>query len=277
MPELRWTLLIVGALFIAALAWWELRRKRQGGRRSSGPVGPAEHGQPARRAFDDPPLILPEIRVREEEDESLLGLRVDGERIEETLDAEPAAPEPIVPPPPPGPAPASLPQAPVIREPVVEWPPEDVRQIVALRLVATRGERMPGRSLRQALAAEGFVLGRFSIFHKAGPDDRAVVSAASLTRPGTFDVQTMDTQRFAGLSLFAVLPGLLPGPQAFDELLSAARNLRERLGGTIQDENGAPLTAERVEQLRESLTARESPEVRESVAAPVEEPSEPRS
>ena len=29
MPELRWILLILGALFVAALAWWELKRQRR--------------------------------------------------------------------------------------------------------------------------------------------------------------------------------------------------------------------------------------------------------
>ncbi len=71
------------------------------------------------------------------------------------------------------------------------------------------GERFAGRAVRLALAAEGFVLGKFDIFHKPGPDARAVLSAASLTKPGTFALATMDAQRFGGISLFAVLLGPL--------------------------------------------------------------------
>ena len=70
-----------------------------------------------------------------------------------------------------------------------------------------------------------------------------MLSAASLTRPGTFDLDTMDLQRYGGLSLFAVLPGPMPPPQAFDELVFTARNLNERLHGVLQDEHGGPLTA----------------------------------
>jgi cell division protein ZipA len=149
----------------------------------------------------------------------------------------------------------ALPELPAADAPMVEWPPDDQRRIVALRLVAASPERFPGRSLRQALAAEGFVLGRFAIFHKPDEEHRAVLSAASLSRPGTFDPETMDSQHYGGLSLFAVLPGPKSPPQAFDELVFTARNLNERLHGVLQDEQGTPLTPSRIAHLRERLRA----------------------
>jgi cell division protein ZipA len=163
---------------------------------------------------------------------------------------------------PPGAAPGApalareaLPELPAAAPPVVEWPPDEERRIVALRLVAPQPQRFPGRSLRQALAAEGFVLGRFAIFHKPDEARRAVLSAASLNRPGTFDADTMDSQHYGGLSLFAVLPGPKPPPQAFDELVFTARSLNERLQGVLQDEQGGPLTPSRIATLRERLNS----------------------
>jgi FtsZ-interacting cell division protein ZipA len=85
-----------------------------------------------------------------------------------------------------------LPELPAAAAPVVEWPPDEQRHIVAVRLIAAVPERFAGRSLRQALAAEGFVLGRFAIFHKPDDHHRAVLSAASLTRRN-FDADTMDS------------------------------------------------------------------------------------
>jgi cell division protein ZipA len=140
-------------------------------------------------------------------------------------------------------------------EPIVEWPPDDQRRVVALRLVAPPPDRLAGRALRLALASEGFVLGKFQIFHNPDDQGRAVLSAANLSKPGTFDVATMDVQRFGGLSLFVVLPGPKPPLKAFDELLSTARNLNERLQGALQDERGGPLTPTRIATLRESLGA----------------------
>jgi FtsZ-interacting cell division protein ZipA len=146
-----------------------------------------------------------------------------------------------------------LPELPPAAPLLVEWPSGEERRILALRLVAPQAERFPGRSLRQALAAEGFLLGQFAIFHKPDDERRAVLSAASLTRPGTFDMETMDSQHYGGLSLFAVLPGPKSPPQAFEELVFAARNLNERLHGVLQDEQGVPLTPARIAQLREQL------------------------
>jgi len=142
-----------------------------------------------------------------------------------------------------------------IKDPIVEWPPDDQRRVVALRLVAPPPERLAGRALRLALASEGFVLGKFQIFHKPDESGRAVLSAANLSKPGTFDLDTMDSQRYGGLSLFAVLPGPRPPLKAFEDLLSTARNLNERLQGALQDERGGPLTPTRIASLRESLPA----------------------
>lgn len=145
-----------------------------------------------------------------------------------------------------------------IAEPIVDWPPDDQRRVVALRLVAPPPDRLPGRALRLALASEGFVLGKFQIFHKPDATGRAVLSAANLSKPGTFDLGTMDVQRFGGLSLFTVLPGPKPPLKAFDDLLATARNLNERLQGALQDERGGPLTPTRITSLRESLGSMEA-------------------
>ena len=146
-----------------------------------------------------------------------------------------------------------------VAEPIVDWPPDDQRRVVALRLVATPPERLAGRALRLALASEGFVLGKFQIFHKPDESGRAVLSAANLSKPGTFDLGTMDSQRYGGLSLFTVLPGPRPPLKAFEDLLTTARNLNERLNGALQDERGGPLTPTRIATLRDSLAGLETP------------------
>ena len=303
MSELRWALLILGAVFILALVFWERRRPRQ----ASGLLERASLRESAvespPRQVREPPLTLPEIRAREPM--VARGLPVVAEReeaaaptpeaeappvaaepgapwdTEETMephsadDAEPSAqpedseawnsdaPEEAFQEPDEaerecaGAAAGSeaLPGLPPAAPMVVDWPAEHERHILALRLVAPLPERFAGRSLRQALAAEGFLLGQFAIFHKPDDEHRAVLSAASLTRPGTFDMETMDSQHYGGLSLFAVLPGPKPPGQAFDELVFAARNLNERLHGVLQDEQGIPLTPARIAQLREQLRA----------------------
>jgi cell division protein ZipA len=363
MSELRWTLLILGVVFILALTWWERRRPRQafaprlreaglsyGEAQRTGTASSATAGEPwiGDVGFSD--VALPEVSFTHSDDESVpaddevmhahaepahgpleelpvlvipenderLALRaaLEAEQPEPRLidpqasaaedfagdsadsaaadspAAESAIPEaPIAQSPrmqpttaeealPPSAAaaprtasvepqiagaegvgsvrvvePVQFAEAAATPQPIVEWPPEDSRRILALRVVAAQPERFSGRSLRLALSAEGFLLGKFSIFHKPDEANRALLSAASLNRPGAFDLETMDSQRYSGLSLFAVLPGSRTPRQAFEELLATARNLNERLEGALQDERGSPLTPLRVAGIREGLKA----------------------
>jgi len=141
--------------------------------------------------------------------------------------------------------PAELPQTPVL-----DWPPEDQRRIVALRVVPRPGERFNGAALRQALVGEGFIHGELDIYHKPIGDGRVVLSAASLTRPGTFDPKTIDGLLFAGLNLFAVLPGPLSPRETVERLCLVGRTLAQRLRGDTQDSRGQPLTDARVGEMR---------------------------
>jgi cell division protein ZipA len=129
------------------------------------------------------------------------------------------------------------------------------QRIVALRVTAPAPSRFEGSLLQESLAAESFEFGRYQIFHRLDPMGRPLLSLASLREPGTFDPATMAGAAYAGLAIFAVLPGPLPAQRAFEELLAASRALAGRLGGNLQDERGAPLTVQRISLLREEMLA----------------------
>ena len=140
--------------------------------------------------------------------------------------------------------------------PRVEWPSEEQRVIVSLRVVARNGERFTGASLRQALLGEGFVHGDMEIFHRAQGDGQVILSAASLTRPGSFDLATMDSGLYLGLNLFAVLPGPLAGKDTVDKLLTAGHTWARRLRGELLDGRGEALSEARLADMRrEAATA----------------------
>jgi hypothetical protein len=133
---------------------------------------------------------------------------------------------------------------------VIDWPPEPERFIASLRVVAGRGEQIAGRALRQALAACGFRHGPFGIYHVGHDDGRVLVSAASLVRPGLLDPGNMDFQQFPGLNLFAVLPAPIEPAEALERLCRAALDLADRIGGSVQDESGAPFGHEHTQDWR---------------------------
>jgi len=289
MPELRLTLMVVGGIFLIALAWWELRRSHQ----VRGSDLPRPLPEPAERTLERPldwdaaPLELPRMSARDPE-AALPVVEVDPvefAQLEARAETAPTAseggvdglldelgatqiPDPpisdfddavaVVPAAPAATAGPTAPSVPVPAAPVtpvvVEWPVADESEVLSVRLVST-GEKFSGRAVRMALAAEGFAIGKFSIFHKPAADGRALLSIASLNKPGTFDRQSIDLQRYSGLNLFTVLPGPLPGPDAVDELLGCALVLSQRLRGTLQDEQGAPLSPARTAAMRNAAAA----------------------
>jgi len=136
---------------------------------------------------------------------------------------------------------------------VLAWPNESERRIVTLRVIPKSEPRFQGRALRQAFSGAGFWHGPLDIFHLPDHEGRVVLSAAALAQPGTFDPSIMDSQRFSGLNLFAVLPGPKPERETFDELVRAARQLADRLDGKMADQHGEELTSQRIARLRQAI------------------------
>ncbi|HTP39112.1 MAG TPA: cell division protein ZipA C-terminal FtsZ-binding domain-containing protein [Steroidobacteraceae bacterium] len=257
---LRWILLLAGLVFIAILVWLERRKPKQATpegedlRWRPAPLQPLEAPPPAPDPAADPRAALPSMRAQfgAAADES-----VELPEMRTALDPPPLVTLKEVPPAAEGEQGVSvvdwLPAADLEAEPIVEWPPEAERRILSLRMVSGRDERMPGRAVRQCLEANGFRHGRFAIFHLSGVDGRAVLSVASLTRPGVLDPENMDFMRFSGLSLFAVLPGPLAPLATFDRLINVGQYLSARLGARLQDDKGAVLDTAAIQRMRQEL------------------------
>ena len=289
MPELRWSLLALGLLFIVGLVLWE-RRKRSTPERATDAMPDEVRDQPpaaervertgrVERADRDDREPLRKPKLVEIVDPSVEGLddvepglgtlprfsdaadpamgQMDSSRMSIDDAAERAArwlaeTQPSI-----GDAVAQSAVASPVPRPAlkVDWPADNARRIVAVRVVPRAGEKFTGGAVRQAFLGEGFELGDFDIFHLPLDDGRVVVSAANLTKPGTFRLATMDAEMFSGLNLFAVLPGPLPASEAYDRLLTAADLVAQRLRGELRDHQGQPLVESRMLEQRRELTA----------------------
>lgn len=279
MPELRIILLVLGALFVAAIAGWEWWRSR-GNRPAATGTLREDAAQDAAPAARPAPAVLPEINVVRENRVSVgdalpvidlggaersgkqgsQGISV-SEDVAVDIPAEATGTQPRDRDEPYISAGDALSEVRIVEEPppvhgpqiVLAWPSEAERRIVTLRVMPKSEPRFGGRALRQAFASSGFWHGPLDIYHLPDDKGRVILSAAALAQPGTFDPSIMDSQRFSGLNMFAVLPGPLEERETFDELVHAARTLAERLDGIIIDQHGEELTAARVARLRQSL------------------------
>jgi cell division protein ZipA len=284
MPELRIILLVVGVLFVAGIAgfeWWRSRGSRplaSGAARDDSQAEPPRAASPlpdinvvrdSRVAKSDSLPVIELASTSESGTRRALGISI-SEEVAVDLAHDSGAREPAQ-------AARSLDARSLDNEPyigehdeisevriveeqavhgpklVLGWPDEKERRIVTLRVIPRIEPRFPGRGLRQAFSAAGFWHGPLDIYHLPDDSGRVVVSAAALAQPGTFDPSIMDSQRFSGLNLFAVLPGPKPERETFDDLVRAARQLAERLDGILADQHGEELTAQRIARLRQAL------------------------
>ena len=238
MSELRWALLGLGLLFLAGLAIWERRRSRRRPAHAQVLDAPPEAPPVPRPRRVEPSLDAKSMELHRLHDEPLQVPTI--HPVEPLRVAEESAVD----------IPARAMPKPI---PAIQWPPVRSDRVLSLRVVGVGGEMLQGRSLRNALEGAGLVAGPQSIYHLADAEGAVMVSAANLVRPGSLDPAQMDAQEFRGISLFSVLPGPLPAAAMLDGLVDTARALAERLGAQVQDERGASLDAQRLQQLRQSL------------------------
>jgi cell division protein ZipA len=125
-------------------------------------------------------------------------------------------------------------------------------RIVALRLIPRGGELVTERAV-VALRNAGLEHGRYSIFHRQLGTNREAFSVASLTEPGSFDLEHPGDATIAGLSFFVVLPGTGDPVARFDAMVETARALSVELAADLFDERGSSWSSQRERYLREEL------------------------
>lgn len=151
------------------------------------------------------------------------------------------------------PAPTVAPEAPPsLVETVSEEEKKAPDRIVALRLVP-RTDELPAELAIAALRTAGLEHGRYGIFHRQLGTNREGFSVASLTEPGSFDVDHAADSTIAGLSFFVVLPGNGDPVSRFDAMVETARRLSVELKADLFDERGSSWSSQRERYLREEL------------------------
>src|SRR5690606_27006555 len=127
-------------------------------------------------------------------------------------------------------------------------------RIVTVFVAARPDAEFTGADVVVAAEKAGLVFGDMGIFHRlvAGrPDQGPLFSMASMVKPGSFDMASLDTLRTPGLGLFMTLPGPASALDAWDTLLPTAQRLAELLDGVVLDEERNALGRQRIAHLRD--------------------------
>ncbi|WP_224746129.1 cell division protein ZipA [Neiella litorisoli] len=263
MDEFRLVLIIAGALGIAALLWHGLYslRRQQGGAigGKEKPLAEIYKEQKGRDRDDDgfDNLGVGQVRTvaggldepeanRQEPSFSALDDH-EPEQVEFQLD-EPAKQQ-------------AADEQPV--ELVSETEPEpeeevlaEPEQVLILTVVAAPGDDLLGAELLPSLLTLGFKFGDMGIFHRhqdSSGQGKVVFSLANMVKPGTFDVDNMESFKTPGVSLFMTLPNAGEPTQSFNMMLNAAQKLARELKGQVLDDTRSVLTNQKIRHYQERI------------------------
>jgi cell division protein ZipA len=151
-------------------------------------------------------------------------------------------------------APATPQQVPT-EAPAAAAPQRAVEEKITKLLVARHDSgSIPGKSIHEALVAEGLIYGELQIYHRHH-DGKRVFSVSNLRAPGVLIPEEAASLSTAGLQIFLQLPGPREPVAAFEDMLYTAQRLAERLNADVYDGRAQPLTTQTLKALRTEIKA----------------------
>ena len=128
------------------------------------------------------------------------------------------------------------------------------RPLVYLTLVA-KDARLSGRSILDALGAEGYRPGLMQLYYRrSDADPSIVIGVANMAEAGVLEPDALPDMETPGLVTFTSIPDDVPlALKALDMMVVAGRDLAARLDVTLCDETRSTLTAQTENHLRERV------------------------
>ena len=129
-------------------------------------------------------------------------------------------------------------------------------RIVTLYIAARAGNVLRGPDIVVAAEKAGLTYGHLNVFHRlvAGHPERGpVFSVANIRKPGSFDMDVIQSLETPAIAFFLTLPAPVPALEAWDAMLPTAERMADLLDGVLLDEHRNALGRQRIAHLREEL------------------------
>jgi cell division protein ZipA len=131
-------------------------------------------------------------------------------------------------------------------------------KIVTLYVAARAGNVLRGSDIVVAAEKAGLTYGHMQIFHRlmeGHPERGPVFSVASIKKPGSFDMATIQELETPAIAFFLTLPAPMTALDAWEKMLPTAQRMAELLDGVVLDESRNALGRQRVAHIRDELRA----------------------
>jgi cell division protein ZipA len=131
-------------------------------------------------------------------------------------------------------------------------------QVISLYVMSSPDNPFSGGAILDAVNEVGLEYGEMQIFHHFGigevPLDRPIFSMADMFKPGSFDLDSIESHQTKGLSLFMCLPLPIDGLIVFELMLNTSERLAEILGGDIRGGDHQILNDDHINNIRKAIT-----------------------
>ena len=222
MDELRWILLVVGLLILAAIYFFADPSQR--------PVGKS-------RLDQDPKKFGPYDRDRGgNSDLSEQQMEHELHRLGALISED-----------------RQLDSAAARREPTLSAEPD---KIVSLYLRPRDEGKINGADILEATKNAGLIFGEMQIFHRMYEQQNsksAIFSLADMMTPGSFDLDKISHLSTPGLCLFLTLPNQLSALDAWDAMQAAGKRLADLLDAELLDDSRSSLSRQRIAHIRDQM------------------------
>jgi len=129
----------------------------------------------------------------------------------------------------------------------------EVDVVVGMNVVAPRARPFPGTRVRGLIEAAGFKSAEDRFVHVDNANNVRFSLENQDQSPLTADA--LRNAQVQGLTLLLDVPRQADGLSTFNQMVQVGRQLAQSLGGTLVDDNGAPVTDAGLEQIRNQLRA----------------------
>jgi len=137
---------------------------------------------------------------------------------------------------------------------------EEEQEVIVINVMSRQPEGFVGAELLENVLGCGMRFGDMNIFHyyAASDDECALYSMANIVKPGTFDLNSMESFQTPGVSFFMTLP-LKASPatsvmEVFDKMHNSAKRISMHLNGELKDERRSVMTGQTIEHCRQRIS-----------------------
>ncbi|HGF7494807.1 cell division protein ZipA [Vibrio cholerae] len=280
MQELRFVLIIVGALAIAALLFHGLWTSKKEGKSKFGdkPLRKikVESDDPPSRAFvaeDDFEIIRkerkePDFGIPNQQHDPLISDfaphdELDEDDEEERIPVQPQSqpqprkvqPQVEIPRAAPN-VPMTKAQPAAVTEIEVQEPQEEKLDVIVLNVHCASNQPFIGTKLFDSMQQNGLLFGEMDIFHRHADlsgTGKVLFSVANMMQPGTLMHDDPADFSTKGISFFMTLPCFGDPEQNFKLMLKTAQQIADDLGGHVLDDARNLMTPNRLDAYRKQI------------------------